>query len=72
MTFAIVTLTLLFVVQQLAFNLHSITDGSPGLDAALAELRIANYDRPVLPRDARRCSLGARRSAGSCSGASSA
>jgi len=30
-TFAIVTLTLLFVVQQLAFNLHSITGGSQGL-----------------------------------------
>jgi branched-chain amino acid transport system permease protein len=31
MTFAIVTLTLLFIVQQLAFNLHSVTHGSSGL-----------------------------------------
>ena len=30
-TFAIVTLTLLFVVQQLAFNLHSLTQGSQGI-----------------------------------------
>ena len=30
-TFAIVTITLLFAVQQLAFNLHSITNGSQGL-----------------------------------------
>src|SRR5262249_9100137 len=31
MTFAIVTLTLLFIVQQLAFNLRSLTKGSQGL-----------------------------------------
>ena len=30
-TFAIVTLTLLFVVQQLAFNLRSLTQGSQGI-----------------------------------------
>jgi len=31
MTFAIVTLMLLFIVQQLAFNLRSVTHGSQGV-----------------------------------------
>ena len=30
-TFAIVTITMLFIVQQLAFNLHSLTNGAQGL-----------------------------------------
>jgi branched-chain amino acid transport system permease protein len=46
MTFAIVTLTLLFVVQQLAFNLHSLTHGSSGMMLPTPTFGIANYDRP--------------------------
>ncbi|TML83687.1 MAG: branched-chain amino acid ABC transporter permease [Actinobacteria bacterium] len=46
MTFAIVTLTLLFVTQQLAFNLHSITHGSSGLMLPTPSFDIADYDRP--------------------------
>lgn len=46
MTFAIVTLTLLFVVQQLAFNLRSITHGTTGLMLPTPSFSIANYDRP--------------------------
>jgi branched-chain amino acid transport system permease protein len=46
MTFAIVTLTLLFVVQQLAFNLHSVTHGSSGLMLPTPTFRIESYDRP--------------------------
>jgi len=41
MTFAIVTLTLLFVVQQLAFNLHSLTYDRPFYLAMLALLLTA-------------------------------
>ena len=55
MTFAIVTLTLLFVVQQLAFNLRSLTNGSSGLMLPTPSFPIASYDTPVLLRDARRC-----------------
>ena len=46
MTFAIVTLTLLFVVQQLAFNLRSVTHGSSGLMLPTPRFGVANYDRP--------------------------
>jgi branched-chain amino acid transport system permease protein len=46
MTFAIVTLTLLFVVQQLAFNLHSLTHGSSGLMLPMPRFPIASFDRP--------------------------
>ena len=46
MTFAIVTLTLLFVVQQLAFNLHSLTHGSSGMMLPTPTFDIASYDRP--------------------------
>jgi branched-chain amino acid transport system permease protein len=46
MTFAIVTLTLLFVVQQLAFNLHSLTKGTSGLMLPSPTFAIGNYDRP--------------------------
>jgi branched-chain amino acid transport system permease protein len=46
MTFAIVTLTLLFIVQQLAFNLHSLTHGSSGLMLPTPTFGIDNYDRP--------------------------
>ena len=46
MTFAIVTLTLLFIVQQLAFNLHSVTHGSSGLMLPTPTFGVDNYDRP--------------------------
>jgi branched-chain amino acid transport system permease protein len=46
MTFAIVTLTLLFVVQQLAFNLHSLTKGSSGLMLPTPTFAIDTYDYP--------------------------
>jgi branched-chain amino acid transport system permease protein len=44
MTFAIVTLTLLFVIQTLAFNLRSLTNGSQG--ASLPSPSFALYERP--------------------------
>jgi branched-chain amino acid transport system permease protein len=46
MTFAIVTLTLLFVVQQLAFNLHSLTHGSSGLMLPPPSFGVDTFDRP--------------------------
>ena len=46
MTFAIVTLTLLFIVQQLAFNLRSLTKGSTGLMLPIPSFPIASYDTP--------------------------
>jgi branched-chain amino acid transport system permease protein len=47
MTFAIVTLTLLFIVQQLAFNLHSVTHGSSGLMLPTpTTFGVQSYDRP--------------------------
>jgi branched-chain amino acid transport system permease protein len=45
-TFAIVTITLLFVVQQLAFNLHGITNGSQGLALPTPRFPTATYERP--------------------------
>jgi branched-chain amino acid transport system permease protein len=45
MTFAIVTLTLLFIVQQLAFNLRSLTKGSQGLPIPQPNFP-SNFDRP--------------------------
>src|SRR2546428_6952250 len=45
MTFAIVTLMLLFIVQQLAFNLRSITHGSQGVAVAQPNFT-SNFDRP--------------------------
>ncbi len=44
LTFAIVTLTLLFVVQTLAFNLHRITHGSQGLSMPGPSFSL--YERP--------------------------
>jgi branched-chain amino acid transport system permease protein len=44
MTFAIVTLTLLFVVQTLASNLHGITHGSQGI--SFPSPSFALYERP--------------------------
>jgi branched-chain amino acid transport system permease protein len=46
MTFAIVTLTLLFIVQQLAFNLRGITHGSQGVALPSPPFDVANFDRP--------------------------
>jgi branched-chain amino acid transport system permease protein len=46
MTFAIVTLTLLFIVQQLAFNLRSVTHGSSGLMLPPPPFDPASFDRP--------------------------
>ena len=46
MTFAIVTLTLLFVIQQLAFNLRSLTNGSLGLVLPSPHFPISTYERP--------------------------
>ena len=45
-TFAIVTLTLVFVGQQLAFNLHSLTGGSPGISMPLPPFALAHYELP--------------------------
>ena len=45
-TFAIVTLTLLFVVQQLAFNLHGLTNGSQGILLPLPPFPNATFERP--------------------------
>ncbi len=45
-TFAIVTLTFLFVVQQLAFNLHGLTNGSQGIGMAVPPFPVETYERP--------------------------
>ena len=45
-TFAIVTLTLLFVFQNLAFNLRSLTNGSSGLSLPTPNFDVAVYERP--------------------------
>jgi branched-chain amino acid transport system permease protein len=45
-TFAIVTLTLVFVGQQLAFNLHSLTGGSSGTSMPLPPFSLAHYELP--------------------------
>ena len=45
-TFAIVTISLLFVVQQLAFNLHGLTNGSQGLALPFPPFPAASYERP--------------------------
>jgi branched-chain amino acid transport system permease protein len=45
-TFAIVTLTLLFVVQNLAFNLRGLTSGSSGLALPTPNFPVATYERP--------------------------
>lgn len=45
-TFAIITLTLLFVVQSLAFNLHSVTHGAQGVPVAIPPFSAADYERP--------------------------
>jgi branched-chain amino acid transport system permease protein len=45
-TFAIVTLTLVFVGQQLAFNLHSLTGGSSGTSMPLPPFALSHYELP--------------------------
>src|SRR5262249_29274597 len=45
-TFAIVTITLLFVVQQLAFNLRGLTGGSQGLTFPIPRFPVGTYERP--------------------------
>lgn len=44
--FAIVTITLLFIAQTLAFNLHSLTGGAQGAGTAIAPFDPATYERP--------------------------
>ena len=45
-TFAIVTISMLFIVQQLAFNLHSLTNGAQGMSMPLPPFPVATYERP--------------------------
>ena len=45
-TFAIVTLTMLFVFQNLAFNLRSITHGSSGYSLPVPTFSVDTYERP--------------------------
>jgi len=45
-TFAIVTITLLFVAQQLAYNLHSLTGGSQGATIRTPNFNVADYNVP--------------------------
>lgn len=44
--FAIVTVTLLFLVQALAFNLHALTGGSQGLSLPVPPFDVAIYEWP--------------------------
>jgi len=44
--FAIVTITLLFIAQTLAFNLRSVTGGAQGRSIAPAPFPVETYDRP--------------------------
>lgn len=45
-TFAIVTISMLFIVQQLAFNLHSLTNGAQGMSMPLPPFPVQTYERP--------------------------
>jgi branched-chain amino acid transport system permease protein len=45
-TFAIVTISMLFIVQQLAFNLHSLTNGASGLVMPLPPFAVGTFERP--------------------------
>jgi branched-chain amino acid transport system permease protein len=44
--FAIVTITLLFVAQTLAFNLRGLTGGAQGASAAIAPFNADTFERP--------------------------
>ncbi len=46
MTFAIVTLTLLFIVQQLGFNLRGLTHGSQGISYPPPPFDVSAFERP--------------------------
>jgi branched-chain amino acid transport system permease protein len=45
-TFAIVTISFLFVVQLLAFNLHSVTSGAQGLALPTPSFPVSSYEHP--------------------------
>jgi branched-chain amino acid transport system permease protein len=45
-TFAIVTITLLFMTQQLAYNLRSLTNGSQGIAIPTPNFPVATYEVP--------------------------
>jgi branched-chain amino acid transport system permease protein len=45
-TFAIVTITLLFVFQQLAYNLRSLTGGSQGIALPPPPFPVSTFERP--------------------------
>ena len=45
-TFAIVTISLLFIAQQLAFNLHSLTNGAQGLVMPLPPFPVDTFELP--------------------------
>jgi branched-chain amino acid transport system permease protein len=66
--FAIVTITLLFVTQTLAFNLRSLTNGAQGLSIAVPPFSARTFERPfyyvllVLLAVAMGISFGAMRS----------
>jgi branched-chain amino acid transport system permease protein len=45
-TFAIVTITFLFVAQQLAYNLRSLTGGSQGIAIPPPSFPVSSYDEP--------------------------
>ena len=45
-TFAIVTISMLFIVQQLAFNLHSLTNGAQGMSMPLPPFPVETYEHP--------------------------
>ena len=45
-TFAIVTISMLFIAQQLAFNLHSLTNGAQGLVMPLPPFPNTTFERP--------------------------
>jgi branched-chain amino acid transport system permease protein len=44
--FAVLTITLLFMVQTLAYNLRSLTGGSSGLIVPVAPFPVATFERP--------------------------
>jgi branched-chain amino acid transport system permease protein len=44
--FAIVTITMLFIAQTLAYNLRGITDGAQGKAVGIPPFPTASYDRP--------------------------
>jgi len=45
-TFAIVTISLLFVAQTLAFVLHSLTQGSSGMGVGVPRFPVETFERP--------------------------